>query len=347
MFNSEFLDYSAHISYSNIPESQSMFVLEKSLQTHGFDLTKRHGIYFVERTTQAPENKTDNSMEQVALFPKNRPVSFFYETIPAIMPDVKASTKLEKGKVSNVDLFLVSVKKSDKQALIDLVNLLDVPMPQVSITAQIVAVSLQNTKSTGVSFLVDQLKLGSLGSVSASAGSSANPNYLKFTVPGLALSAILSNTQGNSNFKTVVTTDTIVFNGESSKTKNGSQVPILTSQKSENANGAVTPKSVTYTEVGNILEVTPEIFGDNIKLKIDIKMSDAEQTSTGVNDSPTIKETTHNSVVSLKSGEILVIGGFRSKRNSTAQSGFLGLSLLSDNTDTGTDFVLLLQATKL
>ncbi|MFM0649388.1 type II secretory pathway protein, partial [Paraburkholderia bryophila] len=87
-----------------------------------------------------------------------------------------------------------------------------------------------------------------------------------------------------------------------------SQVPTLGSVSYQGSSG--TPvQSVEYQDAGVIFSVQPTVLRDLIRVQLVEQISSFVPTTTGVNNSPTKNTREMQTVVSMKDGEVVVLGG--------------------------------------
>ena len=110
----------------------------------------------------------------------------------------------------------------------------------------------------------------------------------------------------------------------------GQQVPVLGAVSYQGDNS--TPvQSVEYRDSGVILRVRPVVHRDVIDLDIAQELSNFVRTDTGVNATPTLIKRALTNRLSLRSGDVIVLGGLTEDRDERAKSGFLGIGSRSKN----------------
>lgn len=133
-------------------------------------------------------------------------------------------------------------------------------------------------------------------------------------------------------------------NGETATIQVGQEVPVITSQQttSTGAIGGAILQTVQYRQTGVILRVRPIIHSSGrIELDVVQEVSSAEQTSTGVNISPTISTRKVETKLALGDGTTALLAGLISQNDSRSDSGIPFLKdipligqLFRTNTDT-------------
>lgn len=145
------------------------------------------------------------------------------------------------------------------------------------------------------------------GKLSFSNGSTdADPTALRFS--SSMLDVAISALDADSRFKQVSDPHVRVVSGERVRLNVGSQVPTLGSISYQGSSG--TPvQSVEYQDAGLIFDVQPVVMGDVVQVRLSEQMSSFVATTTGVNNSPTKNTREMSTVVNMKDGEVIVLGG--------------------------------------
>ncbi|HFS3131529.1 TPA: hypothetical protein ACHYMF_004211 [Escherichia coli] len=124
------------------------------------------------------------------------------------------------------------------------------------------------------------------------------------------------------------------------------QVPVLGSVSYEDGKAV---QSVTYRDSGVIFKVKPVITSSRISLNVNQQLSNFVKTDTGVNDSPTLLKREVDTSLTLKDGDIVLLGGLAENKDSQANTGlsFLPKSWSQKSDEKSrTDMVILLQVKK-
>lgn len=134
-----------------------------------------------------------------------------------------------------------------------------------------------------------------------------------------ALDTVLSALSTDSRFRTVTTPSLRVRSGGDARFSVGSDVPVLGSvQLDKNGNPI---QSVEYKPSGTIFQVKPTVRESSIDLDILQQISNFVQTTTGVNNSPTLQKRELKTVVTAKDGDLLVLGGLDQDKDGSDSSG--------------------------
>lgn len=249
---------------------------------------------------------------------------------------------------TDADVLIFNVTGMEQFKLENLLATLDVPPGEVMVKAMIYEV--QTTKKTGsaidLALSILNQKLGI--ELSGGATAAASNVFLKFTSSGLNIAAAFTALSSDSRFKSMANPHVRVRSGASAHFSVGDETPVLGSVSYENDGQAV--QSVDYKSSGVIFDVKPIVRPGAIDMQIGQTISSFVQTTTGVNNTPTLNKREVTTELSLKNGEVVVIGGLESSRDNNAESGlsFLPKFLSSDSEDHAkTEIVLMLQAERI
>ncbi len=118
-----------------------------------------------------------------------------------------------------------------------------------------------------------------------------------------------SATEGN--VKVLSSPEIIVKNHETAKLSDGKKVSVKTG---EDTGSGIVNASYEYMETGIILEITPEVTaGGLIQLQVTQEVSDFTEVAAGVN--PTITTSEINTILTIKNGETIILGGVINEKN--------------------------------
>ncbi|KVL92061.1 type II secretion system protein GspD [Burkholderia stagnalis] len=208
--------------------------------------------------------------------------------------------------VSSADELVFTGKASEVRDLRRLLPELDQKPGEVVVRGWVYEVSNTTDKNSAFS-LVAKVFNGVGGSLSASNGlTDADPTALRFSSNYLNL--VISALNADTRFKQVSDPHVRVLSGDRVRLNVGSQVPTLGSISYQGVSG--TPvQSVQYQDAGLIFDVRPTVMADAIQVELQEQMSSFVATTTGVNNSPTKNTRQMRTTVSMKDGEVIVLGG--------------------------------------
>ena len=241
---------------------------------------------------------------------------------------------------------VVSGTSDDIRLIRSLIEKLDAAVPQVRIQVIIAEVTLSNTDISGITSLgltvgpnaktgaTQILNFAGGGSSTAIPGTSvAGFDLTSGVVNPLAFNAALNATSaGGKNLVHVLQAPVVVTaHNKKAEFQVGESVPIINGTQSSIASTGTTPvtsSTVNYQPITTDLTVTPQIdlaTGD-VQLTIDQKVDTIESTTQiSGNDQPIIGHQEANSFITVKSGEMVVLGGMQKVSKSASQNkiGFL------------------------
>ncbi len=120
----------------------------------------------------------------------------------------------------------------------------------------------------------------------------------------------------------------VVLDNESATFSVGTDVPVVTSEATapDLGGGPIDPsilRNIQYRKTGVSMSITPTIYSNGIlRLEIDQNISEAQKNDVSPEtDSPLILDRSLNTVVTLKSGEYILIGGLISETHSAGDQG--------------------------
>jgi hypothetical protein len=208
-----------------------------------------------------------------------------------------------RSSVSAADELVFYGKPSEMRDLAKVLPQLDVAPGEVVVRGWVYEVSDVDGKNTAFSIAAHVLD-GQLGVSNGSVSADANSLTFDAHFLNLAVSALSSD----SRFHEVSDPHVRVVSGATVSLNVGSQVPTIGSVSYQGTSG--TPvQSIQYEAAGVIFQVQPTVMDDAIQLRLDEQISSFVPTTTGVNNSPTKNTREMATTVSLKDGEVVVLGG--------------------------------------
>ncbi|MHC4092353.1 MAG: secretin N-terminal domain-containing protein, partial [Planctomycetota bacterium] len=208
-----------------------------------------------------------------------------------------------------------------------LIHELDRPPPQVMIQVLVAEVTLDDRVDLGLDFAVQDLHFtehavaGPNGTVlgkdfdfvagtDLGAGAGALGGF-NFTITGEDFSFLLRALQSDSKLEVLQRPILMVENNEEANITIGDRVPIV--QGSTFTEAGNTSTQVTYENVGIILDVTPHINPDGyVNLEVHPEISQISGSSVQLTEglaAPVFSERSAETVITVKDGETVVIGG--------------------------------------
>ena len=272
--------------------------------------------------------------------------------------DTQFSSLLTVTSDERSNAVVISGTVDDIRLIRDLVDKIDIVLPQVRIEVVIAEVALSDTDKSGISKL--GLTVGPSGStiqLTKFSGSVAGWDVTNGIVNPLAFDAAMnSGSMGSKSEVKVLSATTIVTaHNKEAQIIVGESRPIITGStatpNSGTGGGTTTSSTVTYKDIAIDLKVTPLIGDDGtIQLTIDQQVNDILGTvPVDGNDQPIIGRRQAKSTINVRDGEMIVLGGLQRTKHekSRGKLGFIfeipGLSqLLGARTKTESRSELLL-----
>ncbi len=262
----------------------------------------------------------------------------------AVMPaQVSPVMGASNGLAGADDQLVFSGKASEVRDLRRLLPELDTEPGQVVVRGWVYEVA--NTDGTNSAFQIAGRILSGVLNIS-NGSTDVDPNALTFGASYLKLA--ISALSSDSRFKEVSDPHVRVMSGEQVSLNVGSQVPTLASVSYQGASG--TPvQSVAYQDAGVIFNVKPVVMGDRVQVELQEQISSFVATTTGVNNSPTKNTRQMTTTVSMRDGEVMVLGGLVQDSDTSAvtHQGWLPHFLDGRSSSKGrTEVLLVLQVQK-
>lgn len=215
----------------------------------------------------------------------------------------------------------------------------DTKSREVVVTGYVFEVQNIEKEGSGINLLAKLLS----GKLGISVG--YKQNYENFiTVNAGNLDAMFELFRTDQRFRVVSSPTLRVKSGSKGNFSVGSDVPVLSNVIYQDGRPI---QSIEYRSSGVIFDIQPTIKNQAIDLKIQQQLSNFIKTDTGVNNSPTLVKRDLVTDVTVKSGDVVVLGGLAENKLSSGETGFsiLPKGWLSgkSNENTKTDIIVLLQ----
>ncbi|MEM6747931.1 MAG: type II secretion system secretin GspD [Pseudomonadota bacterium] len=220
---------------------------------------------------------------------------------------------------------------SEHEQVLDVLSKIDVPSNQVLLEATIAEVELQDSLEYGLQWFFREGDGTFAFPQSATDGFSAPATAFSFTFNRssdlrVALNALASIT----NVKVLSSPSLMVMDNQTATLTVGDEVPIVSQQigsvnatsGSQTGDTTTLLNSVEQRSTGVLLQITPRVSNTGIvQLEILQEVSDAVQTVTSGIDSPTIQTRNIETVVAVRDGESLALGGLIEEDETRNYSG--------------------------
>ena len=215
----------------------------------------------------------------------------------------------------------------------------DTPSREVAVTGYVFEVQDIAKEGSGINLLAKLLS-GKLG-----IDIGYKQNYENFiTVNAGNLDAMIELFRTDERFQVVSSPTLRVKSGSKGNFSVGSDVPVLSNVTYQDGRPV---QSIEYRSSGVIFDIQPTIKSNAIDLKINQQLSNFVKTDTGVNQSPTLIKRDIVTDVTVKSGDVIVLGGLAENKLTEGETGFSflpkGILTGKSKSNTKTDIVILLQ----
>jgi type II secretory pathway component GspD/PulD (secretin) len=337
------------------------------LDSQGFKVETREGVDFVSKKPSEEQKQPEH--ETYVYHPRFRTADYLAQvvqplfagrmTASALVPAEASAAPVgasgvslsmpaplpvpSRSGVSAVDDLVFSGTAAEIRDVKRLLPELDRAAGEVVVRGWVYEVNTENDTNSAFSIAAKVLN-GIGGQVSISNGpTDQDATALRFT--SNYLNVAISALNADTRFKQVSDPHARVLSGERVRLNVGSQVPTLGSISYQGVSG--TPvQSVQYQDAGLIFDVKPTVMADAIQLDLQEQMSSFVTTTTGVNNSPTKNTRQMQTTVSVKDGEVIVLGGLQQDTDSatTNSPGWLPRFLDGHSSSKGrTEVLLVLQ----
>ena len=219
--------------------------------------------------------------------------------------------------------------QQDLKTLKELIEKIDIPLPQVLIEAVITQVTLSETQASGLSSLgftykgltntFEAISAGTAGGISFTEGKISLDNPVDFT-----LATTITPTNKDGNTRVLSAPRIVVSHNEEGIINVSRSQPIITSSTNFNNSNGTSRSSVEYRDIGIKLTVTPLIGADGtVQMVIEQSVENVVETILiDNNPQPIIGVREATSTVSVKDGEIVVLGGLQENTGSDSNDYF-------------------------
>jgi len=219
--------------------------------------------------------------------------------------------------------------QQDLKTLAELIEKIDIPLPQVLIEAIITQVTLSEKQTSGLSSLgftydgatrtFSDIVAGTAGGISFTNGAISLDNPSDFV-----LSSAINPTNTDGDTRVLSTPRIVVSHNEEGVINVSRSQPIITSSTSSLDSNNNSRSTVEYRDIGIQLTVTPLIGADGtVQMVIEQKIENIiDNVTIDGNEQPVIGVREATSTVSVKDGQIIVLGGLQENTGGDSNSYF-------------------------
>ncbi|ATC64579.1 type II secretory pathway, component PulD [Nibricoccus aquaticus] len=260
-----------------------------------------------------------------------------FSSLVNLQPDVRSNAIVASGTVDDMRLIKQLIEK------------IDIVLPQVRIEVVIAEVTLSDAASSGISALGLAVQNGKLiGAIASGPGTSigglpaandsTSPTGFASATGKFDLSAVISlSTTPRKNNSVIFSVPSITtMHNKEGEIFFGETRPIISSITSSatgsNSNGLSSQSSVTQQEIGTTVTVKPLIgYDGSVQMEIKQEISDVGgEVLVGQDKQYIINKRKTSSFFTARSGEILVMGGIQKRTNSRTTSRLGPIPFIGD-----------------
>lgn len=331
--------------------------IERYFSNMNIKIWDKNGIdYIATHTPKAPVTPT----ETYIYTPKFRSVQYLSDILSSQVQgtfnssgSIPTTSNITSGDVNpssasgqfsrSGDLLVYRGIKADIALIKQLLPSIDTVIDEIVVTGYVVEVSTTEKEGNGLS-LIANLFNSKLGIEINSGYSPSSGNLITFKSGSFSALAELFNK--DSRFKVVSSPQLRVKNGANASFSVGSDVPVIGSTTYQDGKPI---QSIEYRSSGVLFNISPQIRKNSIDLAIQQQLSNFVKTETGVDNSPTLIKRDVNTQVSVKSGEIIVLGGLAETKNSDSSTSFSFLPILKSTgkENSKTDIIVVLHTERI
>ncbi|CAI8275934.1 MAG: Type II secretion system protein D [Opitutia bacterium UBA7350] len=223
---------------------------------------------------------------------------------------------------------------SDLKSIGELINKIDIPLPQVRIEAIITEVSLDENQGSGIksfelAFNDGSTRLtGSMSGVASNVVNSATPaagaaETLLSTFGKFDLNAVLDLAEGDNNIRVLSTPSIVVSHNEEGIINVSQSRPFETGTTSFNNSSNNTQTQLEYRDVGIKLTTTPLIGADgSVQLQIEQTVDTVQNFAGNEETRPIIGKREANSTITVNDGDVIILGGLQENKKDVSNIYF-------------------------
>lgn len=258
------------------------------------------------------------------------------ESSPFGSQSAPQDSALAQQSIGGNDQLIFSGSKPEVAVLKKLLSQVDNDPGQVFVTGILFEVQTSSQSGSAISLVASLLK-NKLNFNFGFPGS--HDNYVSFQ--SADFDAVFHALDSDSRFKILSNPTVRVASGKNAVFTVGEDVPVIGSVTY--SSNSLPVQSVDYRSSGVIFDISPTIHDSVIDISINQEISSFVNTTTGVNNSPTLTKRQIRTFVSLKNGDAFIIGGLRENKTAGGSAKFKYLPdfLASKTSDSKSSEILL------
>ena len=242
-----------------------------------------------------------------------------------ITKDIEGKTRGSVRVSEHTNSLIIQASRDDLKKVVDMIEQIDKPTPQILIEANIVEATSDTARSLGVQWGGRYANVANANTYSAesainapiSATAAGSLSLFFGKVGGSLLDMQLLALQKDGKLNILSRPSITTLDNQTAFTENGEKVPYLSTDSDGN-------REVKFEDAVLRLEITPHVIdGENIKMKI-IVQKDEVDTTRNVEGNPYIYKKQTDTTLIVKDGETIVISGLSKRRSTVSDSGVPG-----------------------
>ncbi len=327
--------------FPNFPRLRFIYAPVASPRSHGSDPTSGSGLM---QPASSMANPSSGWPANESWGPSPSAGGAAFPGLGTLTPSTTASynTSTFTGSAAGIgdpSFLIVRGLPRDIAQLQAFMERVDIPLPEVQLRMYVLEVRDQHSQSGAVQLLMNLL------SERLTIDIGVVPSELnRIFLGGRDMSLAISRLTGDSRVRLVSSPTLRVADGSTASVTIGTDTPTLGSIIT--FSGAV-QQSVAYQSAGVLLNVSPNILNESIRLMIWQEISSFAKTETGLSSTPTKLRRAFRTDVVARSGEVLMLGGLNeSSQTESRQRGWLGLGSRSSER-LSSEIVVLLQVLRI
>lgn len=265
--------------------------------------------------------------------------------------NVSSSGSIATPQAMQIDSLVVHATVGDLSQIRELLPRIDTAVSDLIVKAAVFEVGTDvedgSAFKLAVGLLNGSVNIG-VGSAAVAGGDLSGLLGSFVSISSSSVDAVVSALSTDSRFNLVTAPAVRARSGSPTSFSVGQSVPVLGSVSYPDNGAAV--QSVEYRDAGVLFTVRPFVQEQVITLALTQEISDFVKTTTGVNNTPTLTKRAIDTTLSLKNGDVVMLGGLTRTKDADAREGF---SFLPDfmksanKTRSRSDLLLVLQVIKL
>lgn len=331
-----------------VTTTQAASIFADYLKIKGYDYQTKAGVVWI-----VPETEIKETFSVWSYVPKHRKTTYLQEILGPLFTENLTQRKsgLSQGIAQQQnesptsaaaiarddhDILMFKGSENDHKTFMAMIEKVDTPLRQADLRALVVEVQNDQLEVNAFQAIFNAFN-GNLGINFGSVGQGSIANV---SLGGLDLLASMLSV--DARFNLVSKPHLRVVSGHKSAFQVGTETPVITSDTLDSEGRPF--RTVDYKPSGIIFEVTPTIYDNHMTVDVAQIISDFVQTNTGVTDSPTLIKREVRSTVSIKHGEMVVLGSLAEDKKTNSSSGFSFIRLGESKEKSNRSLVLVLQA---